>query len=118
MTTALTSQYRVRQEADRLAFRNLGHIIRELGKHIPPEQCDAEVRELLEYGCATVMHVIPLSIPRIENEDHTKDIDFTPEGIRARRHAGYADTCRALERAPWRHEVNEMDGIIVHEEVM
>src|SRR5205085_1269912 len=98
-------------------IHRMRHMIRELGKHIPSENQDAEVRELLEYGCATVMHVIPLAIPRIEGEDHTKDIDFTPSGIRARWQAGYADTRRAIERAPWRREVDAMDGIIVHEKI-
>jgi NTE family protein len=60
---------------------------------------------------------IPLAIPRINGEDHTKDIDFTPDGIRARWQAGYADTRRAIARAPWRREVDAMDGIIVHEEI-
>jgi NTE family protein len=98
-------------------IHRMRHMIRELGTHIPPEKQDAEVRELLEYGCATVMHVIPLAIPRIDGEDHTKDIDFTPSGIRARWQAGYADTRRAIERAPWRREVDGMDGIIIHEEI-
>jgi NTE family protein len=100
-------------------IHRMRHIVRELGKHIPPEkQRDPEVRELLDYGCATVMHVIPLSIPRVDGEDHTKDIDFSPRGIRARWAAGYADTRRAIEWAPWRREVDAMDGIIVHEEVL
>jgi NTE family protein len=60
---------------------------------------------------------IPLAIPRIDGEGHTKDIDFTPSGIRARWQAGYTDTRRAIERAPWRREVDAMDGIIVHEEI-
>ena len=100
-------------------IHRMRHIIRELGKHIPAErQREADVRELLDYGCATVMHILPLSIPRVNGEDHTKDIDFTERGIRARRDAGYADTRRAIERAPWRREVDAMDGIVVHEEVL
>jgi NTE family protein len=99
-------------------IHRMRHIIRELGKHVPAERQDEEVRHLLEYGCASVMHVIPLSIPRLEGEDHTKDIDFSPGSIRARRQAGYSDTRRILEWAPWRREVDEMDGIIVHEEVL
>ena len=61
-------------------------------------------RELAGYGCKTQMHVVRLMAPRIENESHTKDIDFSASGIRARREAGYAATRRALERAPWRGE--------------
>jgi len=99
-------------------IHRMRHIIRELGKHIPPDSCGADVKEMLQYGCATVMHIIPLAAPRIDGEDHTKDIDFTARGIRARWQAGYADTVRALERAPWRQEVDAMDGIVIHEEVV
>ena len=47
------------------------------------------------------MHVVRLLAPTIQNEDHTRDIDFSPSGIRERREAGYADTCRVLEQKPW-----------------
>jgi NTE family protein len=53
--------------------------------------------------------------PRLDGEDITKDIDFTPSGIRSRRHAGYADTLRMLRRAPWTRPVDPMEGVIVHE---
>jgi len=73
------------------------------------------VKKLLGYGCATVMHIVPLLAPRIDGEDHTKDIDFTPAGIKARRNAGYADTRRSLAQAPWQREVDAMDGVIIHQ---
>lgn len=97
-------------------IHKMRHIIRELGKRIPAdERNDPAVRKLLGYGCATVMHVIPLLGPRIDGEDHTKDIDFSPSGIEARWRAGYADTRRAIGEAPWRAAVDAMDGVIVHE---
>ena len=97
-------------------IHRMRHIIRELGAHLPAGQRDAPaVQKLLAYGCATVMHVVPLLAPRIEGEDHTKDIDFTPAGVQARRQAGYADMRRALAQAPWRAEIDAMDGIILHE---
>ena len=34
------------------------------------------------YGCLTRMHVVRLLAPRLDNENHTKDIDFSPSGIR------------------------------------
>ena len=46
------------------------------------------------------MHVAHLLAPRLEGEDHTKDIDFTPAGIRARWQAA-TGRARMLERAPW-----------------
>jgi NTE family protein len=61
------------------------------------------------------MHIIELDAPRIDGEDHTRDIDFSPGGIRARWQAGYADTCRVLERRPWESEIDPMVGVAVHQ---
>jgi NTE family protein len=96
----------------------LRHVISQLVQHIPAEQRNNEtVRELAEYGCKTQMHVVRLLAPRIENENHTKDIDFSASGIGARREAGYAATTRALEQAPWRGEFDPIEGVILHEEM-
>jgi NTE family protein len=61
------------------------------------------------------MHVVRLVAPRIDGEDHTKDIDFTSAGIRARRHAGYAAMRSMIQRAPWETVVDPMQGVIVHD---
>ena len=96
-------------------IHKMRHIIRDLGKHMSAAQReDPEVTKLLGYGCATVMHIVPLFAPRIDGEDHTKDIDFTPSGIAARRNAGFADMRRTLAQAPWRQPVDAMDGVVVH----
>jgi len=63
------------------------------------------------------MHLVPLLAPRLENENHMKDIDFSPRGIGMRREAGYQDAMRALERAPWQGEFDPIEGIILHEAV-
>ena len=79
----------------------LRHVINELVKCMPDEaRRSTMVRELAAYGCPTRMHVVRLLAPRLENESHIKDIDFSPSGIRSRWQAGYGDTCRALARAP------------------
>jgi NTE family protein len=97
-------------------IHRLRHIIRELAPHIPAkERANPEVQQLLAYGCQTVMHIVRLLAPRIEGEDHTKDIDFTPTGIEARWQAGYADMREALDEAPWQEQFDTRDGIIVHE---
>jgi NTE family protein len=72
------------------------------------------VKELAEWGCGTQMHVAHLLAPRVDSEDHSKDIDFTPSGIRVRRDAGYADTMRMIERAPWTAPVDVIEGVIEH----
>jgi len=61
------------------------------------------------------MHVARLVAPKLEREDHTKDIEFTPAGIRSRWHAGYEDTKRTIERPPWRAPVDPMDGVVIHD---
>ena len=57
----------------------LRHVVSQLVRYIPDDvrKSDA-VRELAGYGCVTQMHVMRLLAPRLENENHTKDIDFTP----------------------------------------
>jgi NTE family protein len=82
-----------------------------------PEQLrqTPEVHSLAEYGCLTRMHVVRLLAPTIDGEEHTKDIDFSPGGIRARSAADYADTSRVIAMAPWEGEFDPMEGIILHE---
>ena len=94
----------------------LRHVISELAKLIPDDaHNDARVKDLTEYGCLTRMHVVRLLAPRLDNENHTKDIDFSPTGIRLRWEAGHADTMRALRRSPWSEPCDALEGIILHE---
>jgi NTE family protein len=94
----------------------LRHVIRELLAHVPEERRNSEaVRELAAYGCLTRMHVVRLLAPRIGHEDHTKDVDFSPSGIRARWEAGYGDAQRAIKRAAWLDDCDPLEGVILHE---
>ena len=96
-------------------IHRLRHVIRELAKQLPAaRQADAHVKELAAFGCSTTMHVAHLLAPRLEGEDHTKDIDFTPAGMRARREAGYVDTMRMIERSPWREPTDPIEGVVEH----
>jgi NTE family protein len=97
-------------------IHRLRHVIAELVRRLPEsEQAGQDVRELARYGCLTRMHVVRLLAPPLEGEDHTKDIDFSPAGISRRREAGYADTSRVLEMAPWSGEFDPIEGFILHE---
>jgi len=92
------------------------HIISQLVERLPEDvRNSAEVRELAGYGCRTQMHVVRLLSPRLECENHTKDIDFSPAGISSRWEAGYADTLRALERKAWEDDCDPLEGVILHE---
>ena len=94
----------------------LRHVVSELVKFIPEgERNHPAVKDLAEYGCRTQMHVVRLLAPRLDNENHTKDIDFSPTGIRLRWEAGYADTARALQRAAWDDDCDPLEGVILHE---
>jgi NTE family protein len=94
----------------------LRHVVSELVKFIPEaSRSDPVVQDLAEYGCRTRMHVVRLLAPRLDNENHNKDIDFSPSGIRSRWEAGYAHTMRALERRAWEDECDPLEGVILHE---
>jgi NTE family protein len=94
----------------------LRHVINELVKCVPDDvRKSMRVRELAAYGCPTRMHVVRLLAPRLENESHIKDIDFSPSGIRERWQAGYTDTCRALARAAWIGEFGPLEAVVLYE---
>ena len=97
-------------------IHRLRHVIRELANRLPARaKQDAETRDLAAWGCGTTMHVVRLQVPAIADEDHAKDIDFSAAGIRARWEAGYAETRRMIEAAPWTSEVDPIEGVVVHE---
>lgn len=97
-------------------IHKLRHVIAELSARLPEdERKTAEVKELAAYGCMTRMHVVRLLAPALSGEDRTKDIDFSADGIKSRWDAGYADTVRVLEQRPWTHEVDPLEGFILHE---
>lgn len=74
-------------------LHKLRHVVSELAKYIPAEkQNDPIVKDLAEYGCFTRMHVVQLLAPRLDNENYTKDADFSAATIRQRWDAGYTDT--------------------------
>ncbi|WP_308514393.1 patatin-like phospholipase family protein [Sphingomonas flavescens] len=97
-------------------LHKLRHIVAELSKLIPEEKRrDNRISDMAAYGCLTRMHVVRLLAPALDYEDHSKDIDFSAQGIRRRREAGYRDTIETLEKAPWREPADEIEGFILHE---
>jgi NTE family protein len=107
---AITHIYRQKQ------IHRLRHIIAELTKRLPQsERGSAAVREMSAYGCLTRIHVVRLLAPRLDGEDHTKDIDFSRDGIRKRWDAGLADARQALEAAAWDTPVDPVEGFYLHE---
>jgi NTE family protein len=97
-------------------LHKLRHVITKLASLVPEDAAtEEEAKELADYGCVTKMHVVRLLAPQLAYEDHTKDVDFTADGIRERREAGYAHTMATLESAPWRAEADPLEGFILHE---
>src|SRR5262245_60094645 len=97
-------------------LHRLRHVVRELAARLPKEMSDDPmVTELASYGCGSTMHLVRLLAPRLAREDHTKDIDFSAEGISARWQAGYDYVRRAIERQPWRCHVDALSGVLIHD---
>src|SRR3954468_16021097 len=97
-------------------LHRLRHVIAELSSKVPASEFkDNMLAEMRRYGCTTRMHVVRLLAPALEYEDHAKDIDFSRDGIRQRREAGYRDTMETFEQAPWRGKFNPLEGFILHE---
>jgi NTE family protein len=97
-------------------IHHLRHLIGDLVRRLPADERDhADVRRIATYGCRTTMHVVRLLAPRLEHEDHTKDIDFTPGGIEQRRYSGHADMREALAAAPWSVAHSSEEGVVIHE---
>jgi NTE family protein len=100
-------------------MHNMRHVIRDLAKLLPEEiRTTEKARALAAFGCHTTMHVVRLLAPRLENENHTKDVDFSPSSIRMRWEAGFTKTMRALERAPWEGIFDAHEGVLLHEAEM
>jgi NTE family protein len=94
----------------------LRHVVSELVRFIPEgKRNHPVVKDLAEYGCRTQMHLVTLLAPRLDHENHTKDIDFSPTGVCLRWEAGYADMARALQRAAWNDDCDPLEGVILHE---
>jgi NTE family protein len=97
---------------------HLRHVIKQLAEQIPQSLRDTSaVRELESWGCLTQMHIVRLLAPSLPNEDHTKDVDFSPSGIQQRWEAGYANARNTIGRAPWEEEFDPLQGVILHEPV-
>jgi NTE family protein len=96
-------------------IHRLRHVIRELVSRLPEATREtAEVRELAAWGCQTTMRMIKLAAPRLDGDDHLKDIDFTPDGIAARHRAGYEAAMRAIAARPWEAPMDPIEGLTVY----
>ena len=99
-------------------IHRMRHIITQLASLLPEDKrSDPKIRALTAYGCRTTMHIANLLAPRLDNEDHTKAIDFSRAGIRARWQAGLNQARRMIAEKPWMGEFDPLHGVIVHESI-
>ncbi len=106
-----TDSHLVRQQQ----IHHLRHVVRMMGRLLPAgARATPEVRELLAWGCDTEIHVLTLQAPALPDEDHTKDLDFTPDHIQARWEAGREFAKRKISQAPWNDAAEPVLGIAVH----
>jgi NTE family protein len=106
----------VSQMARQRQIHHLRHIISDLSDRLSDSQRnDPAVDEMASYGCVTQMHVVHLLAPRVVNEDHMKDIDFSRAGIEARWSAGYSNAKTIIAEAPWKRPVDPIQGLHLHE---
>ena len=97
-------------------IHRLRHVIRELARRLPQElAADPMVRDLASYGCGTTMHLVRLLAPRLDNEDHTKDIDFSAEGVAERWQSGYDYVRQVIAAQPWDCAVDPLTGVMIHQ---
>ncbi len=97
-------------------IHRLRHVIGALSEMLPPELRNSDdAKTLAAYGCLTQMHVVRLLAPPLKGDDHTKDIDFSPDAIRQRWDAGYLDTGRVLAARPWARPCDPLEGFLLHE---
>ncbi len=97
-------------------IHRMRHVISALADKLPADVANTpEVRELTAYGCRTRMHVVRLLAPRLKNEDNTKDVDFSPQGIEARWQAGLSDMRETLAAKPWDGDHDLDEGFVLHD---
>jgi NTE family protein len=107
---------RVRSHIARQAqLHRMRRVIRELVDLLPEETKNApRVQELAGFSCRTTMHLIEINAQGIAGESNSRDYDFSHEAIQARWQAGYADTCRMIERRPWDDPIDPAMDVTVY----
>ena len=73
------------------------------------------VKELASWSCTTTMHLVEINAQPIEGETNARDYDFSRAAVQARWRAGYADTCRMLERRPWNEPIDPATEVTLYQ---
>jgi NTE family protein len=101
---------------DHRKMQNLRRAIRMLAPHIPAgKKSSADLKRLLNLGCASTINIVRLIMKAQPDDDHMKDIDFSRGALTARWNAGQADVKRALQHKSWLKPLPAHLGMAVHE---
>jgi NTE family protein len=93
-------------------LHRMRHVVRTLVDMLPEEKRNTpEVQELADYGCATTVHLLEINAERLDRESNSREYDFSQATIDTRWQAGYADTCRVIDRRPWDNPIDPAVGV-------
>jgi NTE family protein len=96
-------------------LHRMRHVVRTLVGMLSEEQRNTpEVQDLAGFGCTSVMHLVEINAEALDGETNSREYDFTKTTIEARWHAGYADTCRMIEKRPWENKIDPSVGVAVY----
>lgn len=97
-------------------LHRLRHGISQLAGRLPEAvRAEADVAHTIRSGCRSVYHLVRLQAPRLPDESHAKDIEFTPTRVGQRWSAGFQGALRALAARPWDQPVGADEGILLHD---
>ena len=106
--------------ASHIARQQQTHRLRQSStssRKLPEAERAASGEALAAYGCPTRCTSCGCSPRSSSNENHTKDIDFSPSGIMQRWEAGYRHTKAVLEKKPWDGEFDPLSGVVLDEQM-
>jgi NTE family protein len=101
---------------DYLRVHKLRRMVRALRDKIPPGVLNPEEqREIDELGTETTMHIVQLRYAGRDWQMASKDVNFSRGSIQWRWEQGYQDALRVIRQAPWRRDVPEGTGLVLHD---
>lgn len=99
-----------------LRMHKLRGLVRALRDKVPPGLLsEEEAREIDELGAETTMHIVELQYAGRDWQMASKDINFSRGSIEWRWEQGYQDALRVIRQAPWRKDVPQGAGVVLHE---
>ena len=100
---------------DHERMQNLRRAVRLLGQQLGPKAAeDPATKRLIELGSDHSIDIVHLVMKALQGEDSFRDIDFSPDTLKARWSAGLNDGQRALRHRSWLTPPPDHLGMRVH----